>query len=189
MLSPVVRSDAQGRLLGELFAHPERECTLTDLAERTGDPLATVQREVVRLVDAGYVHSRKVGPARLVRVAADHPLYEPMSRIIMATYGPLPALCDALAHVTGVDEAYVFGSWAARIAGEPGPFPSDVDVLVVGTATRIDVFAQVADVEKAVGRPVNATVVSPERWADGDDGFVVSVRSRPRVRIPLEGCR
>lgn len=188
-LTPLLRSDAQGRLLGELFTHPEQESTISDLAARTGDALATVQREVTRLAEAGYVRTRKVGPARLVRVETEHPLYDPVSRLVMATYGPLPALCAALAPIDGVEAAFVFGSWAARMEGEPGPFPADVDVLVVGTVSRLDVFEPVADVEREVGRPVNATVVAPERWSHGDDGFVESVRSRPKVRIPLEECR
>lgn len=104
-------------------------------------------------------------------------------------YGPLPALCEALADLPGVDEAYVFGSWAARISGEPGPFPADVDVLVIGAVPRLDVYEPVAAVEAVVGRPVNATVVDPARWRDGSDGFVTSVRSRPLVRLRLEECR
>lgn len=31
-------------------------------------------------------------------------------------------------------EVWIYGSWAARYAQQPGPVPGDSDVLVVGTA-------------------------------------------------------
>ncbi len=34
----------------------------------------------------------------------------------------------------GVQEAFVFGSWAARYMGEPGAAPRDIDVVVIGDA-------------------------------------------------------
>lgn len=186
MLSPLLRAPAQGRLLAELLLHPERESTLTELARRTGDPIGTVLREVDRLSASELVLDRKVGQARLVQANIDHPLAAPLTQIMMTTYGAVPALREALTKVPGVQAAYVFGSWAARASGEPGPFPKDVDVLVVGEPDRLSVFDAAAAAERLIGRPVNPTVVSVERWANGEDGFVQTVRNGPLVPIDLE---
>ncbi|HET9898909.1 MAG TPA: hypothetical protein VFQ44_28630 [Streptosporangiaceae bacterium] len=61
-----------------------------------------------------------------------------MTDLLAVTYGPLPVLADLLAAQSGVDAAFIYGSWAARYRGEPGPLPADVDVLVAGTADRDD---------------------------------------------------
>lgn len=39
-----------------------------------------------------------------------------------------------------MDQAYIYGSWAARYLGEPGPVPQDVDVLAIGTASDDDLY-------------------------------------------------
>jgi hypothetical protein len=36
-----------------------------------------------------------------------------------------------------------------------------------------------------VGREVAITVMSPERWATGDDGFVTTLKANPMVRLEL----
>ncbi|MDJ0355109.1 hypothetical protein [Paenarthrobacter sp. PH39-S1] len=46
-----------------------------------------------------------------------------MAEIITDTYGPRPVLEDLLAEVDGIEAAYIYGSWAARRTGTPGPPP------------------------------------------------------------------
>jgi predicted nucleotidyltransferase len=93
---------------------------------------------------------------------------------------------DVLAAVHGVDAAYIYGSWAARYAGEPGPPPRDVDVLVVGNADADDVFDAARAAERQLGREVNIHQVSATAWrGPGHDPFLTSVRSRPLVPIDL----
>jgi hypothetical protein len=38
---------------------------------------------------------------------------------------------EELEGVEGIEKAYLFGSWAARYAGEAGRAPADLDVLVI----------------------------------------------------------
>ena len=81
----------------------------------------------------------------------------------------------------GIEEIAIFGSWAARYLGEVGAVPDDVDVLVVGVPDRDDVFEASERASRRLRREVNATIVSPPRWASGDEPFLRQVRSRPRV--------
>ena len=48
-LLPIFRSEAQYRLLGELFTHPGRELTIGELPRLVEASHATVSREVARL--------------------------------------------------------------------------------------------------------------------------------------------
>lgn len=50
---PLLRTDVQFRVLGELFTNPGLETAVGVLAERVGAPQATVSREVARLADGG----------------------------------------------------------------------------------------------------------------------------------------
>jgi hypothetical protein len=42
------------------------------------------------------------------------PVSRPLTDLLAVTYGPLPVLTDLLSEVAGVDQAYIYGSWAAR---------------------------------------------------------------------------
>lgn len=90
-----------------------------------------------------------------------------------------------LANVPGVVEAYIYGSWAARYHGEPGPIPADVDVLVVGTATLDDLDDVAEEAQRTLRRPVNIRRVRGDTWnaPNPSDPFLQSVRSRPLVNV------
>ena len=77
------------------------------------------------------------------------------------------------------------GSWAARFHGELGESPGDVDVLIAGQPDRGAVDAALDGMGGQLGREVNVTYVSPQLWADTDDSFVTTVRSRPLVELDV----
>lgn len=187
-IAGLIRSDAQGKVLAQvLVMAPERGISMTDVARATDLPLTTVHREVQRLVGSDILLDERVGRTRILRPNPDNPIVVPLTQILTLTYGPLPLLSAALSELDGLEEAWIYGSWAARMSGEPGPFPADIDVLLVGEVGRLDAFAATAGVEERLARPVNPTVVTPARWADLSDPFVATLRSRAAIRIPLAG--
>ncbi|MDQ7806138.1 ArsR family transcriptional regulator [Amycolatopsis sp. A133] len=186
-LLPLLRSRMQGELLALVLLQPEREYSITELAEASGVTPTAVLREVERLVGGGILEDRRVGRSRLVKARTDTPLYRPLSELIAATFGPLPLLAEALSGLAGVQEAYIYGSWAARYGGEPGPPPGDVDVLVVGSPDPDALFDLAERVSRRLGREVNVHRITPASWAsDSVDPFLTSVRERPLVPLPLD---
>lgn len=107
-----------------------------------------------------------------------------MSEIIAATYGPVPVLRELFQDVDGVEEVNIYGSWAARRAGQPGAFPRDLDVLVVGDSSR-RVLADVAsEASDRLDLQVNVTRISSQQWsAESPSPFVRTVKSRPLVEV------
>lgn len=183
-LTPFVRSDAVGALLAETLEHPDREFSLAELGRRTGVSAPVVHREVSRLVEGDVLRDRQEGRNRLVRANQDHPLYSLMRALIDATYGPVPVLRDAFEGLDGADQVFIYGSWAARRHGEPGAFPNDIDVLVVGDAPRRVLSAIASDASERLNMPVNITRISYEEWnASQPTPFQQTVRSRPLVDV------
>lgn len=190
-LLPLLRSQVQGNLLALMYLAPEREFTISDATRRVGASFRSVHHEISRLVQAGLLADRRQGNNRLVRAVTDSPLSRPLTDLLAVTYGPLPVLANGLAHVRGVEQAFIFGSWAARYAGEAGPPPHDVDVLVVGVADPDDLDDVARASEQRLGREVNIRRIKPETWAQPapDDAFLTSVRSRPLVEFDLSAIR
>ena len=186
VISPLLRSDVQGNILAELLLTPKRERTLTELAASVGATMPTVHREVERLVASGFLTERRSGRNRYVTANVNHALFGPVRQIVEYAYGPRTVLPRLLATVDGIDEAFIYGSWAARMSGEEGPDPSDIDVLVVGSADRSDLYDAAAVAQLELGREVNIRSVSRARWAAAEDQFLQTVQQRPLVRLDLE---
>ncbi|MBE9402803.1 hypothetical protein M4D54_10005 [Brachybacterium sp. p3-SID1565] len=107
-----------------------------------------------------------------------------MREIIDATYGPVPLLREQFDGVEGVERVLIYGSWAARRAGEAGLFPNDIDVLVLGSAPRRVLTAVASEAGKRLDVPVNVTRLSVDEWeADDPTPFVSTLRSRPTLDV------
>lgn len=183
ILAPLLRSNTQGEILALLFLNEEDEFSLAEITRRVGGFPATVHREIERLTGSGVLLDRTSGRSRLVRVNPDHPMYRPLGEILLLGYGPKTVLEPLISELPGVDEAFIFGSWAARYEGQNGPVPQDIDLLIVGSTPR-DVLNDAArEAQTILRREVNATRVSSEDWAEATKPFIATVKARPIVSL------
>lgn len=116
------------------------------------------------------------------------PRYFDTSHVFLAprSLRTLPEL-EALAGVAGVESAFVFGSWAARYAGEAGPPPRDVDVLVVADADLRAVRRVCRPVEEELRVEISPVTVEAAEWANADPSpFIAQIKSQPLVAIPVD---
>jgi hypothetical protein len=172
-LLPLLRSRLQAELLTLVFLSPGREWTLTELARRAGSSVATAQREVARAEQTGVVTSRRVGNTRVVTAAAS-PLSEPLTELLLRSFGPRQVVAEEFADLPGIDRAFLFGSWAARYVGQPGRAPADIDVRVIGAPDRDDLDDAAQRASARVAREVNMSHgVTPAR---------TGTRPQPRSR-------
>jgi predicted nucleotidyltransferase len=183
---PFFRSDQQLRIVAELFTGTATELPIGELAERARVAQATASREVARLEQHGIVVTRALGRNTLVSANWELPWANELRSILSKTVGVLGRIAEVLSRGAPVDEAYIFGSWAARYRGEPGQPPRDVDVLVVANVSLRSVQRSLAPIERDLGIEINAVVVEPIRWnAASPEPFIEQVRNGPLVPIPL----
>jgi hypothetical protein len=115
-----------------------------------------------------------------------NPAVAPLRDLVAVAFGPRYVVTDEFAALTGLEALFIFGSWAARYAGQAGPVPGDVDVLVVGAVDRDEVYDAADRAARRLHREVNPTVVSSRRWttaSESADPFVREVRDRPLVHL------
>ncbi|MFF0250459.1 hypothetical protein ACWDUI_38995 [Streptosporangium sandarakinum] len=182
-LLPIFRSRHQAELLALLYLRPEQEFTLTDLAKRIGVPLTTLQREVGRLLQADLLAGRRVGRAHLIRAKTSGRYARPLTELLTLTFGPHTLVEQEFAAVREVEAVGIFGSWASRYRGEPGPPPNDIDIMVIGRPSRADVYEAADRVERRLGVPVNPVILPRERWEEAADPLVEQIRSSPLVWV------
>jgi hypothetical protein len=185
-LAPLFRSDAQGELLARLFLNPEKSFTISELARAANTPYASAHREVTRIAEMGLATTTKRGQSVEVQARRDTPAFLPLAELLSLTYGPAVVIPNFLAGVPGIHAAYIYGSWAARHAGEPGDAPGDIDLLLVGNPARGATYEAIRLAGSALGREVNVTIVSDEQWGSTEPTpFLSTLRARPITHLEL----
>ena len=183
-MQTLFRSEVVEQLLALLYLDPEiatSGATVRQLARRIGTSEATVSREVSRLVEAAAATEERAGNQRIVRPAADGPLAYHLAGLLRATVGPEVVLRRHLAGRPDIEQAAIFGSYAARAAGEPGPPPGDIDLLLIGDISFEDGYDLAHLVSRELGMEVNPVIRTVEEWENDNTGFAAEVRARPTI--------
>jgi predicted nucleotidyltransferase len=141
-------------VISVLFAKPDRNWHLRELARATNTSPTMLGKELDLLATAGIVSEEKDGNRRRVWANPACPIFEELRGIARKTAGLADIVKDALSEIPGVEFAFIFGSVAR---GEERA-DSDVDVCIIGNASNRAIGEAMNSAEKAVGRPINAIV-------------------------------
>jgi predicted nucleotidyltransferase len=178
-ISALFASATLGDLLRLFMLEPEREYYQRELQRLTGAHLRQLQRDLERLQRSCLVARRVHGNRTYYRAVPAHPAFADLRAAIMKTAGLGDELRGALAGL-GDALAFVYGS----LARGDDVVGSDVDVLIVGSASRREVATALADVARSSGRELNPVIIASAdftaRWREGDH-FIASVLAGPRI--------
>lgn len=135
------------------------------------------------------IRSRRVGKTRLVSADTTSPYHDPLRQLLVKAFGVPARLRHALEDLAGVEEAYIYGSWAARWHGEEGTRPvGDIDLLVLGDPDRSELYATVHEVSLDVGREIQVQIRAPGWMKTGTGSFHDTIANRPMVKVlPFDG--
>lgn len=162
-------------VLSALLMHPETSLHVRELARLTGASAGSLHRELRTLAGLGLLQRQEVGRQVHYRANTAHPVFADLAALLRKTAGLADVLREALAPLgKKVQLAFVYGSMAAG-TGRPG---SDVDLMVLGTATFADLARALAPAHAELGRDVNPTAMTVRDFEvrlRGGDGFAHSV--------------
>ncbi len=154
---------------------------LTRLVPPAGRALHNAGTELE--AEAGLWRTHREGNRTLVAAALDASIAPELQSLLAKLYGPPARICDTLASIPGVQRAVIFGSWAARWLGTPGPAPHDIDLLMVGEVDHDAVWTAAADLTRELGMEVNPTIRTPDEWDEDPTGFARQVKQGPQVDV------
>ncbi len=103
--------------------------------------------------------------------------------MFLKAVGPVQVLSENLRRINGIEQAFIFGSWARRYHGETGVAPSDVDVFVVGDPEPNLVDEACRRAERKLRTEINPVIVLPKDWGSPPSGFVKQLKRGPVVHL------
>jgi predicted nucleotidyltransferase len=177
-----LRSKARQRLLAYYFTNPTARHHLRDLAQRLSIDPSNLSKELGRLEREGLFRSEASGRQKYFQLNRQYPLFREVRSIVAKTIGAVPLIAQSLKKIDGLEEAYLYGSFARNQQDAA----SDIDVLVIG-APRSEVLADtVGKLERQLGREVNYTVLTRKEFASRrsrKDAFLENVWHNKRVSL------
>lgn len=182
-LLPIFRSPQQLKVFAHLLISAGKEFTVPELVRVTQVSQPTVWREIDRLEKAALVTAESVGRSKVIKANEDSPYFPELRSLAMKLLGPAIILSERLEGLEGVEEAFIFGSWARRYEGELGPPPADIDVLIVGDADPDDAEDVCKRLQELFDVEVNSVVVSRSDWKGARTGFLREVKKGPLVPV------
>ena len=170
-------------VLGLLFVGGNPSYHVREIERRSGAALGAIQRELARLTKAGILVKQKQGNQVYYRANSDCPIYRELRGLVLKTMGiteQLRAALESLRHKIRI--AGIYGSFAK--ATETAA--SDVDLIIIGEVSLLDVVTSLSDVRAAIGREINPTVYPPAeyrlRLREGNH-FLMSLMKEPVIYL------
>lgn len=177
-----LRSKARQQLLAYYFTNPTARHHLRDLAERLSVDPSNLSKELGRLERDGLFRSEVSGRQKYFQLNPGYPLFDEVRKIVAKTIGAAPLITQSLKRIEGIEEAYLYGSFARNQQDAA----SDIDVLVIGVP-REQVLAQaMRRLERQLGREINYTVLTPKEFESRrarKDAFLEDVWHNKRVPL------
>ncbi len=142
-------------LLSALYGHADQSFYLRQLVRAVGAGHGAVQRELKHLTDMGLIVRRLQGNQVLYRANSESPVFREIRSLITKTVGIHGAIRSALAALgSEIQIAFVYGS----VARQKERANSDVDLMVLGSASFSEVVSALGPAQRVLGREINPTV-------------------------------
>ena len=182
-LGDALFTTTQQKVLGLLYAQPQKSFFTKEILRSTGMGVATIKRELDRMVAAGILSMTKIGNQHHYQAKPECPIYQELLSIVKKTFGVKDVIKLALSPLTAqVAWAFIFGS----VASGKESSGSDIDLMVIGDVAFSEVVSVIYPLQETLGREINPKLFRKEEWAlmlKNKDAFVREVLSKPRMDV------
>ena len=177
-----LRSKSRQRLLVFYFTNPTARLHLRDLAKRLRIDPSNLSKELERMERDGLFQSEISGRQKYFQLDRKYPLFREVRSIVAKTIGAIPMMADSLRRIEGIEEAWLYGSFARNQQDAA----SDIDVLVIGAPSDELLAEGVRKLERELGREINYTVMTRKEFNSRrarKDVFIENVWHNKRVSL------
>jgi len=183
LLGDALFTTTQKKVLGLLYVQPEKSFYTKEIIRLTGMGVATIKRELDRMLAAGILSLTKIGNQHHYQANPDCPIYHELLGIVKKTFGVTDVIKQALNPLAeNISWAFIFGS----VASGKETSASDIDVLIIGNVEFSETIKALYSVQEKLRREINPKIVRKEEWIqmlNNKDAFVKELLSKPRMDV------
>lgn len=170
-------------VLALLYGHEQEAFYVRQIVRAVALSPGAVQRELMRLTDAGLVARSRQGHQVYYQANRQSPIFPELKAIMLKTAGITDVLSEALAKLASrVQTAFLYGSIVTGTSNGS----SDVDVMVIGQVSFAEVVTALRPAQDILRREINPTVYTVQefrRKAQAKHHFVTSILATPKLFV------
>jgi DNA-binding transcriptional ArsR family regulator len=181
-LDAILPRTRQG-ILAATLVQPEKAWYVSELARRMGVPPSSLQRELHDLSEAGILKTQRHGRMVYYQANASSPIFPELRGLMLKTAGLIDVLAEVLEPIAKkLQVVFVHGSVAAGAEISE----SDIDLVVVGKISPVDLATRLRRARELLGRAINPTLYTPAEFAKkraSNDHFLTRVLEKPMLFV------
>jgi len=177
-----LRSSIVQKLLTYLFLNQEEERYIRELAKILDADPKNLYNKLKELEVEGILKSESRGRERYYFLNKEYPLLNEYKKVVEKTIGLENIFRITLKKIKGIKEVYIFGSYASNklTAG------SDIDLLVIGSNESLELYKELAEIQKRFNREVNVIEMSIKEFNEKrtkNNPFLKDIFSKPIIKV------
>lgn len=146
-----INSKVEIEILGYFFLNQNARNYINELSKILECNPANLDKKLKELEKEGVLDCEKQGNQNYYFLNKSYPLLKEVKKIFEVKYGLREQLRKELSKLAGIEEAYIFGSFAkGRFNNE-----SDIDLLLIGSHSSIDATKILSKIQKTRQREIN----------------------------------
>jgi len=177
-----LKSSITQKLLSYFFLNKTKELYVNELARLLGIDPKNLDRKLKELEKEGLFKSEFKGKQKYYSINQSFPLLKEYEQIANKTIGLEYQLKNTLKKIEGLEEAYIFGSYARDKLN----VLSDVDLLIIGSHKSLDADKAILPLYGTLGREIN-TIDMTKKEFEGKkrkkNPLIKDIFSKPVIKI------
>jgi len=175
------KSKIRRDILFLFFLEKENSYYIRELERILGFSAGNIRRELIALKEEGIIDFVKKGNQSHYYLNKKSPIFNEIKSIISKTIGLEFKIKKCLEPITGIKEAFIFGSFAK----EKEHSLSDIDLMIIGSVDEDILIPRISKTEELLGREINYHLISENEWKKrkDKDSFIKSITSSPVIKI------
>jgi predicted nucleotidyltransferase/DNA-binding HxlR family transcriptional regulator len=171
------------QLLATLLLRPDEKFHVRELERMTGISAGSIHRDLKAMAESGLLLRKHMGNQVQYQANQTCPIYNELAAIFRKTIGLASLLHDSLRDLArDIEFVFVFGSMATGRQTHA----SDVDLLVLGDVSLIEVVKALSPVQVTLGREINPVVMAVNRFLaqlEKKERFATRVMTEPKIFV------
>lgn len=161
--------------------HEHAEMYVQEMARKLRLDDGNLARKLRELEREGILAGQDRGRERYYSINKDFPLLKEYKQIVLKTAGLEGILRNLLQSIPGVEEAFLFGSYAKN---QMDPM-SDIDLLVVGDFDTVELRKKLSRVQETLSREINLISLGKAEYKKRkkQDLFIQSLQKSKKVKL------
>ena len=175
------KSKIRRDILFLFFLEKQNSYYIRELERILGFSAGNIRRELIALKEEGIIDFVKKGNQSHYYLNKKSPIFNEIKSIISKTIGLEFKIKKCLEPITGIKEAFIFGSFAK----EKEHSLSDIDLMIIGSIDEDILIPRISKTEELLGREINYHLISENEWKKrkDKDSFIKSITSSPVIKI------